>query len=99
VDYRHIKWRVPTWNRTLSGTLAGIRTLVDTDHITLEFLPWGDGPFFTVRGFDEARGTVLLSTRYSRAIKHRVDFRRVYFTHRSSAKYVNRVNTTKEAAK
>lgn len=60
---------------------------------------WGTGPFFTVRGFDETRGTVLLSTRYSRAIKHRVDLRRVYFTRRAMARYLNRVGSLKGGAK
>jgi hypothetical protein len=58
---------------------------------------WGTGPFFTVRGFDKSKGEVLLSTRYSHAIKYRVQQARVYFTRRGMAAYTTRMNKMRKA--
>lgn len=52
---------------------------------------WGDGPFFTVRGFDATQDTVLLSTRYSKRIKYRVQQDRVYFTKPCAKNYARRL--------
>lgn len=59
---------------------------------------WGYGPFFAVRGFDIERGLLLLSTRYSRAVKYRIPRERAYFT-RSSAKGYRRKLESRAALK
>lgn len=58
---------------------------------------WGTGPFFTVVGFDDAKGTVLLGTRYSRSVKYRVARERVYFTRTGTKIYVRRRNEAQGA--
>mgnify|MGYP003458276686 CR=1 FL=1 len=60
---------------------------------------WGVGPFFTVRGFDRAQGTVLLSKRYSHKIEYRVKIGRVYFTRKCMKTYQARINALKKEIK
>lgn len=52
---------------------------------------WGTSPFFTVRGFEDNNGTVLLSKRYSRRNLYRVPRCRAYFTRPAARIYLRRI--------